>query len=51
MNIGDSAIYFALNGAKRIIGLEPYPYAFSYAEKNIKLMIIKNIILFNACYR
>jgi FkbM family methyltransferase len=50
MNIGDSAIYFALNGAKRVIGLEPYPYAFSYAEKNVKLNGIKNVILLNAGY-
>jgi len=50
MNIGDSAIYFALNGAKRVIGLEPYPYAFSYAEKNIKLNNFNNIIPINAGY-
>jgi len=50
MNIGDSAIYFTLNGAKRIIGLEPYPYAFSYAEKNIKLNKLNNVILLNAGY-
>jgi GT2 family glycosyltransferase len=35
MNIGDSTIYFALNGARRVIGLEPYPYAFSYAKINV----------------
>jgi FkbM family methyltransferase len=50
MYIGDSAIYFALNGAKRVIGLEPYPYAFSYAEKNIKLNKLNNVILLNAGY-
>jgi len=50
INIGDSTIYFALNGAKRVIGLEPYPYAFSYAEKNIKMNNIKNAILLNAGY-
>ena len=50
MNIGNSAIYFALNGAKRVIGLESYPYAFSYAEKNIKLNNLNNIILLNAGY-
>ena len=50
MNIGDSAIYFALNGAKRVIGLEPYPYAFYYAEKNIKLNNFNNIIPINAGY-
>ncbi|MFP3257632.1 MAG: FkbM family methyltransferase [Candidatus Nanopusillus acidilobi] len=50
MNMGDSAIYFALNGAKRVIGLEPYPYVFSYAEKNIKLNKLNNVILLNAGY-
>jgi len=50
MNMGDSAIYFALNGAKRVIGLEPCPYAFSYAEKNIKLNNFNNIIPLNAGY-
>ena len=33
MSIGDSTIYFAINGVKRVIGLEPYPYAFSIAKK------------------
>jgi len=50
MNIGDSSIYFSINGAKRVIGLEPYPYAFSIAEKNVKLNNIKNIILINTGY-
>jgi len=50
MNIGDSTIYFALNGARRVIGLEPYPYAFSYAEKNVKLNNLQNVITLNAGY-
>lgn len=50
MNIGDSSIYFSINGAKRVIGIEPYPYAFSFAEKNIKLNGINNVILLNAGY-
>jgi FkbM family methyltransferase len=50
MNIGDSSIYFSINGAKRVIELEPYPYAFSSAEKNVKLNNVKNIILINAGY-
>ncbi len=50
MNIGDSSIYFSMNGAKRVIGLEPYPYAFSFAEKNVKLNGINNIILLNSGY-
>jgi len=50
MNIGDSAIYFALNGARRVIGLEPYPYSFSFAEKNVKLNNLQNVIILNAGY-
>jgi len=35
--IGDSAIYFALNGAKHVYALEPYPYAYGLSVKNIKI--------------
>ena len=34
-NIGDTPIYFALSGAKKVIGLEPYPKNFEIANKNI----------------
>jgi FkbM family methyltransferase len=34
-NIGDSAIYFALSGATKIICLEPFPKNYDLAEKNI----------------
>ena len=34
-NIGDSAIYFALNGAKKIIGLEPFNNNYNLAKKNV----------------
>tara|TARA_Y100001936_G_scaffold146077_1_gene142455 strand:+ start:4207 stop:5319 length:1113 start_codon:yes stop_codon:yes gene_type:complete len=50
-NIGDSTIYFALKGAKKIIGVEPFPKNFEYATKNIltnKLenrIILENIII------
>ena len=36
-NIGDSAIYFALKGAKRVYAFEPYIYSYKIATKNIKL--------------
>ncbi|MEM3860264.1 MAG: FkbM family methyltransferase [Candidatus Micrarchaeaceae archaeon] len=50
-NIGDSAVYFALNGAKKVIALEPYPYSYSSAELNIKNNKLSNIItLLNAGY-
>jgi FkbM family methyltransferase len=35
-NIADSSIYFALNGANKVIGLEPFPKNFQLAQKNIK---------------
>ncbi len=50
VNIGDSAIFFSITGAKRVIGLEPYPYAFSIAEKNVKINSLENIVLLNAGY-
>lgn len=36
-NICDSAIYFALKGARHIYAFEPYPYSYELAQKNIKL--------------
>ncbi len=50
-NIGDSAIYFALNGAKKIIALEPFYYTFSLASQNIKENHLEDKIeLLNAGY-
>lgn len=50
-NIGDSPIYFALNNAKNVIALEPYPYSYNIALKNIKKNNIEDkIILLNAGY-
>ncbi len=50
-NIGDSAIYFALNNAKRVIALEPYPHSYSSAEANVKNNDLGNVItLINAGY-
>jgi len=36
-NVGDSAIYFALKGARHVYAFEPYPYSYNIAKKNIKL--------------
>ena len=36
-NVGDSAIYFALKGAKHVYAFEPYPYSYAIAMQNIKL--------------
>ncbi|MBC7081650.1 MAG: FkbM family methyltransferase [Thermoplasmatales archaeon] len=43
-NIGDSAIYFALKGAKHIYAFEPYPYSYQFARKNIELNKLQNKI-------
>ena len=34
-NIGDTAIYFALNGAAKVTAFEPYPYSFELAKANV----------------
>jgi FkbM family methyltransferase len=36
-NIGDSSIYFALRGAGRVIGVEPFPHNYEMAKKNVAL--------------
>jgi FkbM family methyltransferase len=36
-NIGDSSIYFALKGAKRVIGIEPFPKNYEIARSNVEL--------------
>lgn len=50
-NIGDSAIYFALNGAKKVIALEPFPKNNKTARRNIELNNLsdKIIILSAGC--
>jgi len=47
-NIGDTAIYFALKGAKHVYAFELYPYSYNIAKKNIKLNHLEDkIILLN----
>jgi len=43
--VGDSAIYFALRGAKRIIAIEPHPGAFAEMLDNIKLNNLEDVII------
>ena len=43
-NVGDSAIYFALKGAKHVYSFEPYPYSYGIAIQNIKLNRLQNKI-------
>lgn len=43
--VGDSAIYFALRGAKKIIAVEPHQGAFKEMLENIKLNNLENVII------
>ena len=48
-NVGDSAIYFALNGAKKVVGVEPLPSVYAQALENIKLNHLEDkIVMINA---
>jgi FkbM family methyltransferase len=42
--VGDSAIYFALRGAKRVIAVEPHPIAYTEMLDNIRLNNLKDVI-------
>jgi FkbM family methyltransferase len=41
-NIADSAIYFALRAARRVIGVEPFPKNIEIAKKNIEINDLSN---------
>jgi len=45
MSNGDSSIYFAKNGAKKVIGLEPDKRSFDLAVKNIKSSKVDNTVI------
>ncbi|MEM3265824.1 MAG: FkbM family methyltransferase [Thermoplasmata archaeon] len=48
MSNGDSSIYFAMNGAKKVIGVEPFPESFNLAKINVENSKMKDkIILIN----
>jgi FkbM family methyltransferase len=43
--VGDSAIYFALKGAERVIAIEPHPSAYIEMLDNIKLNNLEGVIV------
>ena len=50
-NIGDTPIYFCVEGAKKVIALEPYPYLFKLLSENININgCADKIISLNAGY-
>jgi FkbM family methyltransferase len=47
-NIGDTPIYFAVNGAKHVYAFEHYPFSYRIALKNIRLnKLEKKVTLLN----
>lgn len=44
-NIGDSSIYFALNGAKRVVAIEPQNKSYRSLISNIELNGLKDVIM------
>ncbi len=44
MSNGDSAIFFAKNGAAKVVGLEPYRGSYDLAVRNIQLSGVSNIV-------
>jgi len=43
--VGDSAVYFALKGAKMVLAIEPHPGAFAEMLDNIKLNNLEDVII------
>jgi hypothetical protein len=43
--VGDSAIYFVLKGARRVIAIEPHPGAFAEMLDNIRLNNLEGVII------
>jgi FkbM family methyltransferase len=43
--VGDSAIYFALKGARKVIAIEPHPGAFAEMLDNIRLNNLEGVIV------
>lgn len=47
-NIGDSAIYFVLRGASRVVAFEPFPGTFGTASSNLRVNQMTTVVLRNA---
>ena len=47
--VGDSAILFALRGARRVVAVEPSPWAYSIAKKNVEVNGLTGVITLVNC--
>lgn len=48
-NIGDSAVYFAIMGAEKVISVEPFPFTFELLKKNIAINGVKDKVIVLNC--
>lgn len=44
-SLGDSSLYFAARGAKRVIGLEPWPSLFPMFVRNVEVNQLESVVL------
>ena len=47
--VGDSAILFALRGARRVVAVEPSPWAYNVAKKNVEVNRLGNVVTLVNC--
>jgi len=48
--IGDTAVYFALKGAWKVLAVEPHPYTYSFLARNIEENLLSRVVIpVNAC--
>ena len=47
--VGDSAILFALMGAKRVVAVEPSPWAYNVAKRNVEVNNLEDLITLVNC--
>ena len=47
-SIGDTAVYFALRGAREVVAFEPYPFPYQFALRNVEANGLKNVRVINA---
>jgi FkbM family methyltransferase len=47
-SIGDTAVYFALRGAREVVAFEPYPFPYGFALRNVEANGLRNVKMINA---
>jgi len=47
-SIGDTAVYFALRGAREVVAFEPYPFPYQFALRNVEVNGLSNVRVINA---